>query len=80
METVICPFCGVQLSMCELDKNAGRCVECDTLVPGSIFFDDSQDDFDDVFDDLDVDDPLEDDLDAEDDLFDEDDFFDEDDY
>jgi hypothetical protein len=72
MENVNCPFCGVEVSMNEVDKNAGCCPECDALVTGSLPFEDIEvDDLDDLGADLDFDDDDDDLLDKLDEQLDD---------
>ncbi len=50
MDVVECPYCGAEITMAEVDKNAGACPECGTMVTGSLLFDEPAEDHEDVDD------------------------------
>ena len=50
MEVVECPYCGAEITMAEIEKNAGACPECGTMVTGSLLFDEPAEDHGDVDD------------------------------
>ncbi len=56
MEIITCPYCGVEVSMAEVEKEGGACPECGAMITGSLLFDGDANDFDEGEDEEELDD------------------------